>query len=84
MALYLRTKAAAAMLGLSTSRLYDLMRDGTLIEGLHFSRPRGMHPRFNAELLERYLTNTDGAARRVFDARTKGRQGCKVNLQAVA
>ena len=68
------------MLKVRRSTLYHMMRSGQLIEGLHFSRPLGMHPRFNHEMLEHYLAGTDGAARRAFAAQTRGRQGCKVNL----
>jgi hypothetical protein len=60
-----------------------MTRYGPLIEGLHFSRPLGMHPRYNEELLEQFVAGTDVPARRAFAAQNRGRQGCKVNLEVV-
>jgi len=69
------------MLRVEPSTLYNKMRLGDLIEGLHFTRPQGMHPRFNVEMLERYLAGTDGPERRALAIQRRGRQGRKVNLE---
>jgi hypothetical protein len=49
------SREAANFLKISTARLRELMRKGHLVEGQHFTRPSGMHPRFRLSGLIRYL-----------------------------
>jgi hypothetical protein len=78
---WIRSQEAAALLVVSRRRLRELMRAGVLIEGLHFTRPAGLGPRFRREMLERYLAGEDDVNRDRPLRITRPR--CKVNLAAV-
>lgn len=50
---FLTINEAAELARVSPKRLRNLMCDGTLREGVHYTRPRGLAPRFRrAALLE--------------------------------
>lgn len=48
---FLTIREAADFARVSPKRLRNLMASGILKEGVHFSRPRGMGPRFRREAL---------------------------------
>jgi len=52
---WLTIAEAAAVARVSPKRLRCLMADGTLQEGRHFTRPRGLRPRFKREALMAWL-----------------------------
>lgn len=80
---FVRAEQAAEILGVSRSRLYELKRNGALVEGLHWTKPRGLSPRYNVEMLHRYLARDDEYDVQLLQTKgRKGRQGCKVNLAA--
>jgi len=80
---YLTIAEAAELVRVSAKRLRNLMSDGTLKEGLHYTRPRGLAPRFKREPLLDWIEGreTDGSLK---DAkRTASRGGSKVDLTLV-
>jgi excisionase family DNA binding protein len=52
---WLTLSEACAMLKLSKARVRGLMREGFLVEGVHFTRPAGMRVRYRRSAIERYL-----------------------------
>lgn len=71
---WMTTREVADMLRLSPKRVAELMRRGHLVEGIHYARPTGMHPRFRESALTRYLNGE-----RVETIRRRGQAGVKVN-----
>ncbi len=57
---FLTIAEAADLARLSPKRLRSLMADGTLREGVHYTRPRGLRPRFKREALVAWLDGRDG------------------------
>lgn len=58
---FLTIREAADLARVSPKRLRNLMAGRILIEGVHFSRPRGMGPRFKRQALLDWLDPTRGA-----------------------
>ncbi len=56
---YLTIAEAADLARVSPKRLRNLMADGTLREGVHYSRPRGLRQRFKREALVAWLEGND-------------------------
>lgn len=52
---FLTVSEAAALVRVSPKRLRNLMADGTLREGVHFTRPIGLRPRFKSKALLDWL-----------------------------
>jgi hypothetical protein len=52
---YLTVKAAAELAGLSPARLRALISRGVFREGVHYTRPEGIRPRFVRSALELWL-----------------------------
>lgn len=75
---YLTLAEAAELARVSPKRLRNLMADGTLQEGVHFTRPRGVRPRFRREALVDWLEGRDGAP--LTAAPLAGRAGSRLNL----
>jgi hypothetical protein len=61
---FITTREAAALARVSPKRLRSLMAAGTLIEGVHYTRPRGLRPRFKREALLAWLDGSDSDRRR--------------------
>lgn len=84
---YLTVKEAADLAGVSPKRLRNLMSpgEGKLIEGIHFTRPRGLAPRFKREALVAWLEGLEGAGEggRPLTRRHR-RPRCKLDLSPVA
>jgi hypothetical protein len=59
MTTYLTITEAAALARVSPKRLRNLMADDTLREGVHFTRPRGLGPRFRREAFLAWLEGRD-------------------------
>lgn len=55
---FLTIREAADLARVSPKRLRNLMASGILKEGVHFSRPHGMGPRFRREALLDWLDPT--------------------------
>jgi len=53
--IYLNTTEAAELVRVSPKRLRNLMTDGTLREGLHYTRPAHLGPRFKRAALLAWL-----------------------------
>lgn len=68
---YLRIAEAASLAGVSPKRMQNLMAAGVLTEGVHFTRPRGLGPRFKRAALLEWL---DGGEGRQGDAIPMARQ----------
>ena len=75
---YLTLAEAAELARLSPKRLRNLMADGTLQEGRHFTRPRGVRPRFRRQALVDWLEGRDGAPSTA--APLHARSGSRLNL----
>lgn len=73
---YLTLAEAAELARVSPKRLRNLMADGTLQEGVHFTRPRGVRPRFRRPALVDWLEGRDGPT----PARPKRGRGSRLNL----
>lgn len=79
---FLTIAEAAALARVSPKRLRALMQSGVLRERVHYSRPRGLRPRFKRDALLAWLAGEE------LDASTaealSSRQGrCRVNLAVV-
>jgi len=77
---YLTLAEAADLARISPKRLSALMAAGVLVEGQHFTRPRGLRPRFKRAAILAWLDasereTTVGAAPR----RGRGRPRCKLD-----
>ena len=55
----LTVREAAAMAKCSPKRLRNLMSNGTLVEGVHYVRPRGRNPLFKHDGLDAWLAGAD-------------------------
>jgi Helix-turn-helix domain len=81
MGTYLTIIEAADLARVSTKRLRNLMSAGVLVVGVHYTRPRGLAPRFKREALVAWL---EGEDRDHGDEETGGRQvvrpQCKLDL----
>ena len=75
---YLTLAEAAELARVSSKRLRNLMADGTLQEGVHFTRPRGVRPRFRRQALIDWLEGRDAPAAPV--VRPMRGKGSRVNL----
>ncbi len=75
---YLTLAEAAELARLSTKRLRNLMADGTLREGMHFTRPRGVRPRFRRQAVIDWLEGRDAPDSAA--ARPKAGNGPRINL----
>lgn len=75
---YLTLAEAAELARVSPKRLRNLMADGTLQEGVHFTRPRGVRPRFRRQALVDWLEGRDGPD--CATVRPKGGRGSRLNL----
>ena len=73
--MFLTIAEAAALARVSPKRLRNLMADGTLREGTHYTRPRGLRPRFRRDALVAWLEGKDVAVQPA--PRSQGR--CKLN-----
>ncbi|HXQ22305.1 MAG TPA: helix-turn-helix domain-containing protein [Candidatus Acidoferrales bacterium] len=58
---FLTITEAAALARLSPKRLGALTRAGVLVEGVHYTRPRGLRPRFKRDALVAWLDGRDDA-----------------------
>lgn len=76
---YLTIAEAAALVRVSPKRLRNLMADGTLTEGVHYTRPRGLRPRFKHEALLAWLEGREVEALRDTPARPPVRARCTVD-----
>lgn len=79
---YLTLAEASDLARVSRKRIQNLMADGTLREGVHFSRPRGLRPRFRREALIAWLEGGDAGEPRMVERR-RGRRS-KVDLSLVS
>ena len=73
--LYLTVAEAADLARVSPKRLRNLMADGTLRDGVHYTRPRGLRPRFKRDALVAWLEGKDAA---LLPA-PRSRARCKLN-----
>ena len=76
---YLTVAEAAKLARISTKRLRNLMADGTLVEGIHYTRPRKLRPRVRREALIDWLEGRDDGADECVRVR-RSKQGSKLNL----
>lgn len=58
---YLSVNEAAEMRGLSSKRLYALIREGKLVEDVHFTRPRGTRVLFKRAAFLAWMAGKDAA-----------------------
>lgn len=80
---YLTRSAAARLLGVSTKRLSNMVSEGVLREGVHFTRPDKMRVRFIREALIAMLRNeSDGRGLVGMAKAASKRSRCRVNLEA--
>lgn len=70
---YLTIAETAELARVSPARIRNLMVAGTLKEGVHFTRPAGLHPRFLRTAVLAWLEPK--AARRIEAAPTRPRTG---------
>jgi hypothetical protein len=56
---YLNIAETADLARISPKRLRNLMANGTLREGIHYTRPRGLAPRFKRDALLAWLEGTE-------------------------
>ncbi len=74
--MFLTIFEAAALARVSPKRLRNLMGDGTLQEGVHYNRPRGLRPRFKREAFVAWLEGRDqGSDCRAIANRRKQQRG---------
>ena len=81
---FLTIAEAAALARVSPKRLRNLMASGTLREGVHFTRPDGLGPRFKREALLVWLEGQEQEARQAFPpTRSRKQSHCKLDLSLV-
>jgi hypothetical protein len=80
---YLTIAEAAELARVSPKRLRNLMADGTLHEGVHYTRPRGLRPRFNSDAIVAWIEGRDTPALRPKSSALPQRSRCKVDLGLV-
>ena len=80
---YLTIAEAAELVRVSAKRLRNLMSDGTLREGLHYTRPRGLAPRFKREPLLEWIEGRDSGESLPDSRRRASRAGSKVDLTLI-
>lgn len=66
----------------SLKRLQNLMANGTLVEGVHFARPRGRRPLIIAAAFHAWLEGRDSEFM-INGARRTNTRGSRVNLNGV-
>jgi excisionase family DNA binding protein len=79
-ALYLTIAEAAELVRVSPKRLRNLMANGTLREGTHYTRPAGLRPRFRREALLAWLEGPQDESATDSARRPAARARCKVDL----
>jgi hypothetical protein len=79
---FLTIAEAAGLARVSPKRLRALMHAGILREGLHYSRPRGLRPRFKRDALLAWLAG-DPLDANPGEPLSLRRGRCRVNLAAV-
>lgn len=77
---YLTVAEAAVLARVSSKRLRNLMADGTLREGVHYTRPRGLRPRFRREALVAWIEGRETATSSNDVERAGSRTRSKVDL----
>lgn len=80
---YLTVAEAADLVRVSPKRLRNLMSDGTLKEGVHYTRPRGLAPRFKREALLEWIEGCDTDHSLEDAKRQRRRAGSKVDLTLI-
>lgn len=79
---FLTVREAAELARVSPKRLRALMQAGVLREGTHYSRPRGLRPRFKRDALLAWLGG-DPLDANTGEPLSSPRGRCRVNLAAV-
>ena len=82
-AYYLTAAEAADLARISPKRLRNLMALGVLLEGVHYTRPRGLRPRFKREALVAWLEGRDPGSDRPALPNRPNRQHGKLDLSLV-
>ena len=80
---YLTIAEAAALARVSPKRLRNLMSKGTLREGVHYTRPRGLHPRFLRESLDNWIQGRETDEAVVKPQRATNGARCKVAQELI-
>jgi excisionase family DNA binding protein len=81
---YLTVAEAAELARVSPKRLRALMSDGTLQEGVHYTRPRGLRPRFKRDALLAWLDGGDQGSNRPPVTNRRRRQRGKLDLSPLS
>jgi excisionase family DNA binding protein len=83
--IYLTIAEAAELVRVSPKRLRNLMANGTLREGTHYTRPAGLRPRFKREALLAWLEGSEGESSSSGDSarHPPKRARCRVDLTLV-
>lgn len=79
---FLTIAEVAGLARVTPKRLRALMQAGVLREGVHFSRPRGLRPRFNRDAVLAWLTDATLDDNKGEKVSHQGR--CRVNLGVIA
>jgi len=61
---YLTIEEVADMARLSPKRIRNLMTAGVLVEGVHYTRPSGIRPRFKRKAVASWLEDEQGESGR--------------------
>ena len=80
---YLTIAEAAELACVSPKRLRNLMADGTLRRGLHYSRPRGLRPRFMRAALVAWIEERESEGSASGQPTPPPRRRCKVDLSLI-
>lgn len=79
---FLTIAEAATLARVSPKRLRALMQSGVLREGVHFSRPRGLRPRFNRDAVLAWLADAE-IDEATGEPSVSHRGRCRVNLELI-
>lgn len=77
---YLTISEAAELARVSPKRIRNLMTDGTLREGVHFTRPQGLGPRFKRAALIEWLESGLTVEQDTIPMARRGRQRDRVGV----
>lgn len=80
---YLNIAETADLARISSKRLRNLMATGVLIEGVHFTRPRGLAARFKRDEVLNWLEGRDLSNTVDTGAAPKSHSRCRVDLSLI-
>ncbi len=80
---YLTLAETADLVRLSSKRIRNLMASGILVEGFHYTRPRGVRPRFKRDAVMAWIEGRENNVSATPPPVRKQRSRSKVDLSLI-